>query len=276
MSTGTSGANGITIKKSNPMKAYFPYIVVALCLVVAFAVFYTLFASPDNFEGGDPEKGHPLNFFGTVYKGGFVIPFGMGIHLMVWVFFIERLITIFFMAKGRSSVDVFVQSIRMKLNDGDINGALAACDRQQGSVANVVKAGLQKYLEVEKSGSTDHEHNREAIQKELEEATTLELPMLERNLSILATIASLGVLVGLFGTVIGMIKAFQALSTAGAPDATALATGISEALINTALGIGTSALAIIFYNFFTTNIDGITYRIDEASYSIVQTYETTH
>lgn len=275
MSTGTSGANGTTIKKSNPLKAYFPYIVVALCLVIAFAVFYTIFASPDNFEGGDSEKGHPINFFGTVYKGGFVIPFGMGIHLMVWVFFIERLITIFFMAKGRSSVDVFVQSIRMKLNDGDIQGALAACDKQQGSVANVVKAGLTKYMEVD-NNSQDKEHNREAIQKELEEATTLELPMLERNLSILATIASLGVLVGLFGTVIGMIKAFQALSNAGAPDATALATGISEALINTALGIGTSALAIIFYNFFTTNIDGITYRIDEASYSIVQTYETTH
>ena len=183
---------------------------------------------------------------------------------------------IFFMAKGRSSADVFVQKIRLKLKDGDISGALDLCDGQKGSIANVVKAGLLKYQEVDRNGGDDKEHNRDMIQKELEEATTLELPMLERNLSILATIASLGVLVGLFGTVLGMIKAFQALNTGGAPDAGALATGISEALVNTAIGIGTSSIAIVFYNFLTTQIDGLTYRIDEAGYSIVQTYETTH
>jgi len=106
----------------------------------------------------------------------------------------------------------------------------------------------------------------------VEEATTLELPMLERNLSILATIASIATLFGLLGTVIGMIRSFAALATAGAPDSTALATGISEALYNTALGIGTSAIAIVFYNFFTNRIDSLTYRIDEAGYSLTQTF----
>ena len=275
MSTGSTGADGITVKQSNPMKSWFSYLVVAGCVAIAFIVFYTIFASPDNFEGGDVEKGHPINFFGTVYKGGVVIPFGMALHLMVWVFFIERLITIFFLAKGRSSADVFVGKIRVLLKQGNLKGAMSACDDQKGSIANVVKAGLSKYIEVDKTGG-DKEANREAIHKEIEEATTLELPMLERNLSILATIASLGVLVGLFGTVLGMIKAFSALATAGAPDAAALSTGISEALVNTAIGIGTSALSILFYNFFTTQIDGLTYRIDEAGYTIVQTYETTH
>jgi biopolymer transport protein ExbB len=80
---------------------------------------------------------------------------------------------------------------------------------------------------------------------------------------------------GLLGTVLGMIKAFAALATAGAPDAVALANGISEALINTALGIGTSALAIILYNYFTNRIDSLTYNIDEAGYSIVQTFAAT-
>ena len=110
------------------------------------------------------------------------------------------------------------------------------------------------------------------IQKEVEEATSLELPMLEKNLNILATLASIATLVGLFGTVLGMIKAFAALATSGAPDATALATGISEALINTALGIGTSALAIIFYNYFTARIDNMTYKIDEIGYSLTQSF----
>lgn len=272
-----AGDSGVTIKKNNPLKSLFPALVIILCLVVAFLVFFFVFGSPDNFENGDPEKGHPIdgNLQGTIYKGGIVVPIGMSLFLMVWVFFTERLISIFFMAKGSGSVDVFVERVRRALRDGDIDGAIQACDRQKGSVANVVKAGLTKYKEVEGS-SHDKETNREAIQKELEEATTLELPMLERNLPIIATIASIGVLVGLFGTVLGMIKAFSALATAGAPDATALATGISEALVNTAIGILTSALSIIFYNFFTVQIDSLTYQIDEAGYSIVQTYETTH
>jgi len=100
--------------------------------------------------------------------------------------------------------------------------------------------------------------------------------MLEKNLVILATFASVATLLGLLGTVLGMIKAFSALATAGAPDAVALSTGISEALINTALGIGTSALAIISYNYFTTKIDGLTYGIDEAGYSIAQSFAAKH
>lgn len=276
---GTGAADGgVTIKKSNPLKSWFPALVIVVCIAVAMVVFFFVFGSPDNFEGGDPEKGHPVegNLPGTIYKGGIVVPLGMSLFLMVWVFFIERLISIFFMAKGSGSVDVFVERVRQSLRSGDIDGAIQACDRQKGSVANVVKAGLTKYKDVEINPSADKENNREAIQKELEEATTLELPMLERNLPIIATIASIGVLVGLFGTVLGMIKAFSALATAGAPDATALATGISEALVNTAIGIMTSALAIIFYNFFTVQIDSLTYQIDEAGYSIVQTYETEH
>jgi biopolymer transport protein ExbB len=273
---GTDAGSSVMIKKSNPLGAVFPLLVIVGCLVVAVLVFYFIFGSKDNFEGGDSDKGHPLNLFGTIFKGGFVVPVGMSLFLMVMVFFVERFITIFFMAKGTSSVDVFVQRIRMSLQDGDIDSAISACDSQRGSVANVVKAGLVKYKGVEINPSSDKDVNREAIQKELEEATTLELPMLERNLPVIATIASIGVLVGLFGTVMGMIKAFSAMATAGAPDATALATGISEALVNTAIGILTSALAIIFYNFFTVQIDSLTYKIDEAGYSIVQTYETTH
>jgi biopolymer transport protein ExbB len=69
-----------------------------------------------------------------------------------------------------------------------------------------------------------------------------------------------------------MIRAFAALAQAGAPDALALATGISEALINTAFGITGSTLAIIFYNFFSTKIDAMTYKIDEAGFSLTQTF----
>jgi biopolymer transport protein ExbB len=188
----------------------------------------------------------------------------------VIVMVLERFITLN-KARGVGNIDSFVRAIKGFLDRGDINGAMAACDRQRGSVANVVRAGLMKYSEMEQTTGMERDQKVLAIQKELEEATTLELPMLEKNLNILATIASIATLLGLFGTVLGMIRSFAAL-TAGAPDSTALATGISEALINTALGIGTSALAIIFYNFFTSRIDGMTYAIDEAGYSLTQTF----
>lgn len=71
-----------------------------------------------------------------------------------------------------------------------------------------------------------------------------------------------------------MIRAFKALAAAGQPDTTALATGISEALVNTAVGIVASTLAIIFYNVFSTRIDSLTYSMDEAGFSIMQTLKS--
>lgn len=269
-------AENPTVKRSNPLKTWFPLIVIVASIAIAFTVFYTIFADPSNFENGDNDKGHPINFFGTIYKGGAVIPIGISLFVMTITFAIERFITINFLASGRASADVFVQRIKLKLADNDIDGAIEECDLQRGSIASVVKAGLTKYREVESDTVMNKEQKRAAIQQELEEATMLELPMLERNLVILATNASAGVLVGLFGTVLGMIKAFQALATGGAPDAAELSVGISEALVNTAIGIGTSTLNIILYNFFTTQIDGLTYRIDEAGYTIVQTFEASH
>jgi len=114
-----------------------------------------------------------------------------------------------------------------------------------------------------------------SLQKDLEEATALELPMLSKNLVFLSTIASISVLLGLIGTVLGMIRAFGAMATQGAPDAIALSNGISEALVNTAFGISGSTIAIIAYNFFSSKIDSMTFKIDEANFSLVQTFAST-
>ena len=114
---------------------------------------------------------------------------------------------------------------------------------------------------------------RIVIEKELEEATSLELPMLSRNLVIISTCSSIGVLVGLIGTVLGMIKSFSSLGEEGGSGAAAeLAVGISEALYNTALGIGTSSVALMMYNVFTTKIDAITYGIDESGFTLTQSF----
>ncbi|PGH37413.1 MAG: flagellar motor protein MotA, partial [Candidatus Nephrothrix sp. EaCA] len=147
-----------------------------------------------------------------------------------------------------------------------------ACDRQRGSIASVIRAGLTRFSSLSSDNSLEPDKKILLIQKDIEETTQLEMPMLEKNLVVISTIASIATLMGLLGTVFGMIRAFAAMATAGAPDAVGLANGISEALINTALGIATSALAIIFYNYFTSKIDAMTFAIDEASYSIVQNF----
>lgn len=271
----------MTAAKSTPAKQtqqgtgigpYLPYIVIIGMYIVSRLIYSFVFGNPANFVDNDPHKDPlPGNYFGTIYKGGFVVPILLTCFFTVVIFVIERFITLN-KARGTGNVDNFVRGIRGFLDRNDINGAIAACDKQKGAVANVVRAGLQKYGEMSNTTGMEKDEKVMAIQKEVEEATTLELPMLERNLNILATIASIATLLGLFGTVLGMIRSFASLATAGAPDSTALATGISEALINTALGIGTSALAIIAYNFFTARIDALTYRIDEAGYSLTQTF----
>lgn len=254
----------------------FATIVIPLVLLVGYLVYTYILGDPSHFEGGDT-KGHPVqgDFLGMMYKGGVLVPILMGAFLLVWTVFFERMFTLA-SAGGKGSTQNFVRKIQHALSSGDINGAITECDTQKGSVANVLRAGLEKYKEVEKEPAMDRDQKVLSIQKEIEEATSLELPMLERNLVILATLSAIATLMGLLGTVLGMIRAFSAIATSGAPDAVALSTGISEALINTALGISTSAFAIIFYNYFTTRIDGMTYAIDEAGNSITQTFAAKH
>lgn len=248
----------------------FSGIIIAVCILVGILVWKFLMGAESNFEGGNPETGHPLNTLGMVYKGGFIVPVLLGMLLMVVVFSIERFMVIT-KAAGTGNLDSFMKKIQGQVTAGNIDDAIATCDKQKGSVANAIKSGLVKYQDVKKEGFNSEEAS-EMIHKEIEEATSLEMPMLEKNMTIISTMVALGTLGGLLGTVSGMIKAFGALATAGSPDQAALATGISEALINTATGISTSALAIITYNFFTSKIDTLTYSIDEAATSMVNTY----
>lgn len=269
----------ITAKKESSSSGsnVFASLAIVICLLVGYLVWKFVMGDPGNFQGGDPELGEPLegNYFGMVYKAGLVVPVLLGLLLMVIVFSFERYFVIS-KAAGKGNVDSFVSRIQALLSSGKIDEAIAQCDKQQGSVANVIKSGLVKY----KNASVDTRINTEqatiAIQKEIEEATALEMPMLEKNMTVIATLVSLGTLVGLLGTVTGMIKAFAALGTGGAPNSAQLANGISEALVNTATGIATSALAVVMYNVFTSKIDKLTYSIDEAGFSIVQTYASTH
>lgn len=258
------------MKNSN--SGLFTALIIVVEVIIANLVFYLYFGDGSHFKGG-VNTNHPLDgdWFGIVYKGGWIVPFLIAMLMITITFSIERLITIS-KAKGKGNVKTFVQKIKHLIASNNISQAIAECDKQKGSVANVVKAGLVKYNDLAKNSAIEPDKKVVLIQKDIEETTQLEMPMLEKNLVILATIVSVATLLGLLGTVMGMIKAFAALATAGAPDSVGLANGISEALINTALGIGTSALAIIFYNYFTSAIDALTHAIDETSFSIIQNF----
>jgi biopolymer transport protein ExbB len=251
-------------------------LVIAACAVVAILLYKYVFGDASHFEGGNPE-GHPVqgDLLGIIYKGGFIVPIIQTLLLTVLTLSVERFFAIS-AAQGKGKLVKFVAEVKASLSKGDISGAVALCEKQQGSVANVVTSALTKYEEVEKDASLSKEQQVLAIQKEVEEATALELPMLSQNLSIVATIVTLGTLMGLLGTVLGMIRSFASLAGAGGTDSVALSAGISEALINTAFGIATGALAVISYNLFTAKIDKITYAIDEVGFSIVQTFAATH
>lgn len=267
-----TAAHATTSKRGGNL---FAVLAVPICLIVAILFYVFVLGNPANFaggvRGGIGSEAKALNYFGVMYTGGPIVPVLVSLFLMVITFTIERMLTIS-KAKGKIKPTEFVRRVQYHLANRNIDAALAECDKQRGSVGNVMRAGLLKYKEMVENTDLTTEQKVLAIQNEIEESTTLELPMLEKNLVFFATIAPVAVLFGLLGTVLGMIRAFRALGASGGTDSTQLALGISEALVNTALGISTSVLAVIMYNYFTTNIDGITYGIDETGYTLTRSF----
>ena len=244
------------------------FVVIIVCAVIAHLFFYLICGHSDNFD----EKGHPINanIFGTLYQGGFVIPIVITLLLTVFALGVERLIALS-KATGKGSIAKFVINAKGKLNAGDLEGAEKLCDAQGGSVANILKAGLVRYNDVKNLPNLNNDEKAAMVESEIEDATSLELPYMEQNLNVIATISSLGTLFGLLGTVLGMIRSFGAMANEGAPDSIALSLGISEALMNTAMGIATGALAIIVYNYFANRVENITNAVNEVGFAIGQT-----
>jgi len=265
-------------KSSNAISLLAPI----LCLLAGYAIWRFGLGNPSNFEiNGEgwfwPDRDKPRSGLSKMYLGGIIVPILIGTFLTMLTFVIERFLTIA-KANGTGNNADFIRRVQYQLANKNIDAALAECDKQKGSVGNVMKAGLHRYKEMTTNTELSTDQKVMAIQKEVEEATSLELPMLEKNLVFLSTIASIATLLGLLGTVLGMIRSFSALGedSGGAGAASKLSVGISEALYNTALGIGTSAFAIIFYNIFTTKIDGITYGIDESGFTLTQTFASLY
>ena len=240
-------------------------IFVTILMIVAFGValfiFYGIFkAAPE----GD--------LMHTMYKGGPLVISLIALLIMLFGFIIERSLTLYRVAAGKSPVQSFFKRVVNAIQADDFDGAIAACDKQKGTVANILRAGIERFAAVKQDPTMNFEKKISETQRAIEEANALEVPLLERNLIALSTIASIATMVGLLGTTIGMIRAFAATGkkTGGVINAEQLATGISEALVNTAGGLANAIIGIIAYNFFVNKVDAFNYTIDEASYEVVQ------
>ena len=239
-------------------------IFVTLNALVAFAIgfglWYGVFRTSEN----------PIVH--SIYQGGPLVVLLIMILVMLLVFVVERYFSLYSVSKGKSSVQVFFKKLVTLIQADDYDGALAACDKQRGTTANVLRAGIDRYREVKDASEIDKEKKIQLTQAAIEEANALEGPLLERNLIALSTIASIATMVGLLGTTIGMIRAFAATGNVegGVIDATQLATGISEALVNTAGGLLSGILGIFFYNFFVNKVDSFNYTTDEATFEVLQ------
>ena len=273
-------ATSVQVKKSsNAISLLAPVI----CIIAGYIIWRFILGNPSGFKSTTepgwfwPKYDGPKTALNKMYLGGIIVPILIGCFLTMITFVIERFLTIG-KATGTGNNADFIRKVQYHLANKNVDAALAECDKQKGSVGNVMKAGLHRYKDMINNNELSTDQKVLAIQKEVEEATSLELPMLEKNLVFLSTIASVATLLGLLGTVLGMIRSFSALGEGqgGGYAAEKLSVGISEALYNTALGICTSACAIIFYNMFTTKIDGITYGIDESGFTLTQSFASLY
>jgi biopolymer transport protein ExbB len=201
-----------------------------------------------------------------IRAGGYLIVAGLTCLFLVFTFGLERLFVLW-RAGGRADPRAFLRDVGAPVPDGDLERALDACRRQGGSLANVVGAGLQRYAALRGGG-----RGRRALlaraREAMARASALETPHLERHLITLSTLASIATMLGLLGTTVGMIRAFRAMSAAGTPDAAQLALGISEALVNTALGLTTAIIGTVLHNYFTARLDAFYGATDETTHEI--------
>lgn len=203
------------------------------------------------------------NFGGTfvqIFKdGGFTMWPLLLFSILSIVFIIERWLAL---RKAKINVNEFLAKTRKELIvNRSVKNAIKVCETYRGPVASILKAGLLKF-----------EQPREDIERTIENAALYEMGRLERNLVYLASIANVAPLLGFFGTVVGMIKSFDALAEAGLSDPGLVASGISEALITTAAGLFVAIPAQLSYNFFMSRINTFVRDIETSSNMLLESF----
>jgi biopolymer transport protein ExbB len=255
------------------MKNWFTLFVITASMVVSFAIWEYWMGNAGNFDDGAkrhmPKKG---NVLGMIYTGGPLVAVLLGLLVIGVTYVFERAIVVS-KAKGKSNPQQFLKKVQANLTSGAVDAAIQDCQKQGGSMANILLAGIERYKQVLNDPEFDTEKKISEIQRAIDETSNLETPLLEKNLVILSTVASTSTMVGLLGTTVGMIRAFAALAEgSGAVSAQQLSLGISEALYNTAGGLLAAIIAIVAFNAFSTVVDNFVYTIDEGILEVMEIF----
>jgi biopolymer transport protein ExbB len=205
-----------------------------------------------------------------IYQAGPLVAVLFFVSILTIAFSLERIWALK-LARGQIPYNKVFPKIKEALEKGDLEAAEGHAESQMGSVGRIVAAGIKKYRGL--TGKLSERGLRGELTLSLQEANALEGALLERNIIPIATIGSIANLIGLLGTVVGMIQSFAAISATGAAEkiaAAKLAQGIATALINAAGGLIVAIMAVIFYNYFLSRIDSIVFSMEEASSNLLE------
>lgn len=179
--------------------------------------------------------------------------------ILVMAIVIEKFISMGAMEKKANK---FIERARRILKSDEerkIDKVFALCEMTSSPPARILQAGIRKI-----------EQGKEELKEAVIDAGSLEIPYLGRYLRILGTIVTISPLLGLLGTVRGMIRAFNVVALVGVGEPGAMAAGISEALYTTAFGLGIAIPALVFYNYFTHRTDRLIRRLESSSAEFLQ------
>lgn len=202
----------------------------------------------------EPITERMLNIF---WEGGVLMFPIMAVSIVAVAITFERFWTL-----RRATIDTreFMDAMRTVLRQNRVQEAIAICDETDAPVARIMKAGILK-----------HNRSKEDIREAIEDAGHLEIPRLERYMSALATCANIAPLLGLLGTVQGMIKAFaQIQHKQGQVNPSDLAEGIGNALITTAAGLTVAIPTLVVYNYFVTRVENMILEMEISSSELVE------
>jgi biopolymer transport protein ExbB len=179
-------------------------------------------------------------FVDFLNRGGFAM-YGLLVLSVVSLGIVfERL---FFFARQHSNPNQLLREIGDRISKDDMKGAIQVCDRNRGMLPKILQFGLYR-----------NEKSRADISDALSIALLEQLNTLEANLAIIGTVAVIAPFVGLFGTVLGIIRAFNDIALKGNSTPAVVAAGVSEALVTTAAGLFVAVVAVIFFNYFKSRI----------------------
>jgi len=189
-------------------------------------------------------------------KGGFLMYPIFICSLFALTIFFERM---FYLKSVKAKSKRFVERVKNLVKKGSIELAISACRKSPTPISQIMLAGLIKYG-----------RGREQIKEAIEDSANKEIPLLERNLSFLSTIGNITPLLGLLGTVFGMIKAFNVIAIMGVGQPEALAGGISEALLTTAFGLSVAIPTVVIYNYLTHRVDKLVREMEISCVDLIE------